>query len=602
MNLAEEDWLTDEKFDFDLNLSKSSIDGLSNVVEDEEVFLDTAKITLKENEPYIHIHDEKGFHDKESGIIASKIKNTPGLRSTTKSTKSPVAIVHPMMRDDIINRKENIEKICPENKENIPNEPSKKNGNLNLTLGSSNLTTDSSSVIHSNKAASASKNKKLKRLSLPPKTSSNPIGLVGPFSKHNTAEKKKDVKIDAPPSVSKIKQSNFKKLTKLSSSNSEFMEQSSGIKNQNSVALNSSIQSRLKKPLMIPKPGLISKSKSGGGIPSITSSAPRIKQDSVAIGLKPLKTASQSLSGISQVQEKSKISNLKLSARKCISVGTPESHKKLSKSSVVKRQSVTKKIPNSSVDTPLTEKRMLKPPRSITKQSSLITPSMKPPRKSIVGRKLISKSDDESPKNDKPGNELNIKTSELSKENEVFIDKANDITIDCRMNEDGYEVISLSPTVMNDLEESNENLPIECGGKTLSENIVPEIVLSQLNDTTSELPEVKESDDTDSCTTGNVELAKELETVLFNSDIDDTGGNAENKKEEEIDLLGLNSVELDAVPALLLEISNIDSEISPLKVNAMDPFKTGHTPPPLIQLDIILEPEKPPELNLIEFF
>ena len=54
----------------------------------------------------------------------------------------------------------------------------------------------------------------------------------------------------------------------------------------------------------------------------------------------------------------------------------------------------------------------------------------------------------------------------------------------------------------------------------------------------------------------------------------------------------------------LLEINNaIDSPISAVRnvEYFLDPFHTGATPPPLIDVLDVLEPERPPEMNLIEF-
>lgn len=44
-------------------------------------------------------------------------------------------------------------------------------------------------------------------------------------------------------------------------------------------------------------------------------------------------------------------------------------------------------------------------------------------------------------------------------------------------------------------------------------------------------------------------------------------------------------------------------KMSPVKTKDMflDPFHTGATPPPLIDVVDVLEPERPSEMNLIEF-
>lgn len=58
--------------------------------------------------------------------------------------------------------------------------------------------------------------------------------------------------------------------------------------------------------------------------------------------------------------------------------------------------------------------------------------------------------------------------------------------------------------------------------------------------------------------------------------------------------------------AKLLEINDAASPLinmSPAKVTDyfLDPFHTGATPPPLIDVMDVLEPERPKEMNLIEF-
>ena len=508
-----EDWLSNEKFDFNinLNLSKSS----AEEEDDEEVFI--GPVTHKEKCMAVIVQEKENIKTverlnpeeqalilRESALINLKIKNegTPGRRNTMASPA--VAIVHPMRRQAIQNEgnKENVQK----NKIEID---SKKIPNM----------------------SSESSKKRSKRVSMAIKPSKS----LTEFSE--------------PPSVSRG--------TKLG---------------------NSTQQKRLKKQQVIPKPGSISKSKSGGGIPSLLPSRP--KNFSENLSTNPMKPSTQSVSGISQPQLKVSAQatcgisqkHLKLSARKCSYDGTPTTNKLQAKSS--QRQSLGGKGYFASIGTPNKSKAINKPSeKSEAKQNDLITPIVHSSRKSIIGRQLIPEV-------------KRSKTPSVDKLNQTNSIQENKILEDVQLDKKGDDHVA--PTEEVDSSNSDILQKYEKGIDEKSKNINNEFMLQ----------DNKEIDTNDT----NIKIPIGNEHIT-NMPLYIPSSNVVNSNEN--DKIVCKEKMLPVVPSpppLLIDIFDcVEPVHSPAKLNNIDPFETGNTPPPLIQLDVVLEPEKLQEVNLIKF-
>jgi len=579
-----EDWLNDEKFDFDVTsspalLAESSITEEKSDEDDEEVFFGpqtfkekVVATVVKEKElgdqPLQVLNPEQqALMLRESALLGLRIKH-----GNTPTRASPVAIVHPMKRDQPKDEQISLKDMLTKNKEN-----NKENVNSKI-LFKDNIVPNVTDInkLKVNKILQQKlSNVKARPVSQPELATTSKLPMARNRGKSNLEFSEQLVDHASLYGLSvdtnKLKGSVRRRSGVLP------------IKKVQSIDL-STTSSKPSIPSLLPT----------SAIPSIRSAkVAQQQQTHHGSKLKPVKAIPQS-----QLR-------LPTSRKSIASQGTPNKPLKAGSSStctgLVKRNiSATKNLSSATPsNVGIQQCRTVEAyGRQATRSlNDLTTPLNNSTRKSIVGRQLLAKAKPRSA-SPTPSNQSNTKRPTVRQ---------------TTPNNDRPSTPNERPTTpLNDtthsLSEENQSLPshadilnrykkLKTAKRTESLESKRELeaednVVRKSPDTNGDA-NVNNNDNMsnkDSLEHGNDHINKvttaDCEVIPAECEVTNNGDNYTDPTDLSTPLVDLH----------------VD-ETSPVKgcVFFMDPFATGETPPPLIDIGDVLEPEKPNEVLLIEF-
>ncbi|XP_057296420.1 G2 and S phase-expressed protein 1-like isoform X1 [Hydractinia symbiolongicarpus] len=533
-----EDWLSDEKFDFNVSASPAAedaclvVDTDDNEDDDEEVFFGPQSFAekcvatvVKEKEELV-IEDlnpeQQALLLRESALLSLMIKH--GTPNSTRA--SPIAVVHPMKRGG---EKEPSSGIVGKNlsstenmaeKENI-HEKNSKAVNKNVTLAETSAKLKSSKILQP-------------RFSMKNRTSSQPLSAtkLPVFKSRGKIQSE-----NSEPLVDQVSLYGLsKEVVKKETGNSKAVRRRSGlpVKQSNDTSEQKSKSAAM--PFLLPSAIPPSRVKANSSS-NVESKLKPVKVSSLS-QLRPPRKNTQPLQGTPIKTSKARDTP----AGKAVNISS------------TKRQIDSKKFSTPSTQNVSSSIKKTEGSKKVSSNASLVTPVQRTPssRKSITGRQILPKA-------------------------QGTCEPATSVLVE--------------DTTFNKTQASSET------NITSSTQSLPSH--SSIIDRYKKLCESKNVAQSSSDATNP---AQKLDDVLPNSKAA-TGVTKENadrlsegehcqqspKKEETALVLLLNE-------SPLLHLSPVKS-----KENSLDPFETGHTPPPLIDIGDVLQPERTKETNLIEF-
>ncbi|XP_066914691.1 uncharacterized protein [Clytia hemisphaerica] len=578
-----DDWLSNEQFDFDVttspvgdnvlcivNQSKQTTDadaclndGDVDIADedDEEVFFGPqthkercAAVVVKEEEakkatPQALSAEQQALLLKESALLSVRIKHgsTPNTQCNIKN--SPIAVVHPMPRqqppkDASITNKENIptERLKSNNQQSKLTQPIKSKANSKLLQPKFGSKARPSSQPESSSGLTKLPVSKVRR-GTGPSSSTDSSEIVDKVSLYGL-DKSSSSSTSSKPRRRSVNQAKANPTAAPPSSTSQ--QNKSQVPNLRPSALSTS---RLKAP----------SSKSTSDMKLSTSARGPMRA-----------TASQSTIP-SAVDSGVPRTNLKLqsvSRKSTASTGTPTRNSGIP--SARRRSKI--ETPSASTTTSVPSTRP-----AITSRQSLITPVQRTPssRRQMTARQLITKRRDSS-RTPSPIEPVAV-------------------------NNNGVERNTASPTPSLETQPTHET----------EDRIKKPSTEPPITGPPSAGPSSTEPPSTEPPSHSDImnRYKRLMSSQKENKRTEGPSTDANEPKQDEITIKDESPVveTIHALPeAKLLEINDAASPLinmSPAKVTDyfLDPFHTGATPPPLIDVMDVLEPERPKEMNLIEF-
>ncbi|XP_057296421.1 G2 and S phase-expressed protein 1-like isoform X2 [Hydractinia symbiolongicarpus] len=531
-----EDWLSDEKFDFNVSASPAAedaclvVDTDDNEDDDEEVFFGPQSFAekcvatvVKEKEELV-IEDlnpeQQALLLRESALLSLMIKH--GTPNSTRA--SPIAVVHPMKRGG---EKEPSSGIVGKNlsstenmaeKENI-HEKNSKAVNKNVTLAETSAKLKSSKILQP-------------RFSMKNRTSSQPLSAtkLPVFKSRGKIQSE-----NSEPLVDQVSLYGLsKEVVKKETGNSKAVRRRSGlpVKQSNDTSEQKSKSAAM--PFLLPSAIPPSRVKANSSS-NVESKLKPVKVSSLS-QLRPPRKNTQPLQGTPIKTSKARDTP----AGKAVNISS------------TKRQIDSKKFSTPSTQNVSSSIKKTEGSKKVSSNASLVTPVQRTPssRKSITGRQILPKA-------------------------QGTCEPATSVLVE--------------DTTFNKTQASSET------NITSSTQSLPSH--SSIIDRYKKLCESKNVAQSSSDATNP---AQKLDDVLPNSKAA-TGVTKENADRLSEGEHCQQSPKKEALVLLLNESPLLHLSPVKSKENSLDPFETGHTPPPLIDIGDVLQPERTKETNLIEF-